>query len=129
FAFIPESGILFLQLPSGRRLAYAKPRLELDERFGQECLTYIGDNSRLKTYGGKLVETIVQAVARDCLAAAMIRLDRAGYDIVADVHDEMVAEGDQDSKGMEAIMSEPIPWAPGLPLRADGFETEFYRKD
>src|SRR5690606_22232235 len=113
-AFIPESGILFLQLPSGRRLAYAKPRLELDERFGKESLTYIGDNSRLKTYGGKLVENIVQAVARDCLAEAMIRLDAAGYDIVAHVHDEIIAEGDQDIKEMEAIMSEPIPWAPGL---------------
>ena len=128
-AFIPEAGILFLQLPSGRRLAYAKPRLELDERFGKEGLTYIGDNSRLKTYGGKLVENIVQATARDCLAEAMIRLDNAGYDIVAHVHDEIIAEGDQDIKEMETIMSEPIPWAPGLPLRADGFETEFYRKD
>src|SRR5690606_18812749 len=128
-AFIPESGILVLLLPSGRRLSYAKPRLELDERFGKESLTYIGDNSRLKTYGGKLVENIVQAVARDCLAEAMIRLDKAGYDIVAHVHDEIIAEGDQDIKEMEAIMSEPIPWAPGLPLRADGFETEFYRKD
>ena len=128
-AFIPESGILFLQLPSGRRLAYARPRLEIDDRFGKECITYMGEKSRLKTYGGKLVENIVQATARDCLAEAMARLDGAGYDIVAHVHDEIIAEGDQDIKEMEAIMSEPIPWAPGLPLRADGFETEFYRKD
>lgn len=128
-AFIPEPGILFLQLPSGRRLAYAKPRLEIDERFGKECITYMGEKNRLKTYGGKLTENIVQATARDCLAEAMIRLDNAGYDIVAHVHDEIIAEGDQDIKEMEAVMSEPIPWAPGLPLRADGFETEFYRKD
>ena len=128
-AFIPEAGILFLQLPSGRRLAYAKPRIEIDERFGKECLTYIGDNTRLKTYGGKLTENIVQATARDCLAEAIKRLDAAGYDIVAHVHDEIIAEGDGPIEEMERIMSEPISWAPGLPLAADGFETEFYRKD
>ena len=127
--FIPESGILFLQLPSGRRLAYVRPKIEVDKRFGKEGMTYESDGKRVKTYGGKLVENIVQAVARDCLAEAMIRLDERGYTIVAHVHDEIVAEGDQDIKEMEAIMSEPIPWAPGLPLRADGFETEFYRKD
>lgn len=127
--FIPESGILFLQLPSGRRLAYVRPKIEVDERFGKEGMTYESDGKRVKTYGGKLVENIVQAVARDCLAEALRRLDERGYTIVAHVHDEIVAEGDQDIKEMEAIMSEPIPWAPGLPLRADGFETEFYRKD
>lgn len=127
--FIPESGILFLQLPSGRRLAYVRPKIEVDERFGKEGMTYESDGTRIKTYGGKLTENIVQAVARDCLAEALRRLDERGYTIVAHVHDEIIAEGDQDIKEMEAIMSEPIPWAPGLPLRADGFETEFYRKD
>src|SRR5690606_17886326 len=66
--FIPESGILFLQLPSGRRLAYVRPKIEVDKRFGKEGMTYESDGKRVKTYGGKLVENIVQAVARDCLA-------------------------------------------------------------
>ena len=129
-AFIPESNILFLRLPSGRRLAYVRPRLEIDDRFDKECITYESNGTREKTYGGKLVENIVQAVARDCLAEALLRLDDAGYKIVAHVHDEIIADQAHGSiEEMEEIMSQPIEWAPGLPLAADGFETQYYRKD
>ncbi|ODS08321.1 DNA-directed DNA polymerase [Bacillus velezensis] len=135
--FLCESGILFVQLPSGRRLAYAKPKLEIDDRFGKEALTYEGKLEsgkwgRLNTYGGKLVENIVQAVARDCLAVTLIRLDDAGYKTVMHVHDEAVLDvprGKNELDKVEAIMGEPIPWAKGLPLTADGFITDYYKKD
>ncbi|ASB66393.1 DNA-directed DNA polymerase [Bacillus velezensis] len=135
--FLCESGILFVQLPSGRRLAYAKPKLEIDDRFGKEALTYEGKLEsgkwgRLSTYGGKLVENIVQAVARDCLAVTLIRLDDAGYKTVMHVHDEAVLDvprGKNELDKVEAIMGEPIPWAKGLPLTADGFITDYYKKD
>ena len=83
------------------------------------------------TWGGKLVENIVQAVARDCLAVAMQRLDAAGYEIVFHVHDEVVIEAPGGSRWQDAaaIMGEPIDWAPGLLLRGDGYETKFYMKD
>lgn len=136
--FTYESGILFIRLPSGRKLAYARPKLELDEKFGKYGLTYEGIEQgkkawgRLKTYGGKLVENIVQATARDCLAVSLIRLDDAGYDTVMHVHDEVVADvpyefGSVDH--MAEVMGEPISWAPGLPLTADAFETDYYKKD
>lgn len=135
--FLCESGILFVQLPSGRRLAYAKPKLEIDDRFGKEALTYEGKLEsgkwgRLNTYGGKLVENIVQAVARDCLAVTLIRLDDAGYKTVMHVHDETVLDvprGKNELDKVESIMGEPIPWAKGLPLTADGFITDYYKKD
>ncbi|MFC9657365.1 DNA polymerase [Bacillus subtilis] len=135
--FLYESGILFVQLPSGRRLAYAKPKLELDERFGKEALTYEGKLEsgkwgRLNTYGGKLVENIVQATARDCLAITLMRLDNAGYKTVMHVHDEAVLDvprGKNELDKVEAIMGEPISWAKGLPLTADGFVTDYYKKD
>lgn len=135
--FTYESGILFIRLPSGRRLAYVKPKIEVEERFNKKGLTYEGYEqgkwSRLKTYGGKLVENIVQATARDCLAEAMLLLDAAGYRIVMHVHDEVVMEvPNNDPHALEdacEIMGQPIDWAPGLPLRADGFECNYYRKD
>ncbi|MFX3633740.1 MAG: DNA polymerase [Candidatus Pristimantibacillus sp.] len=133
-SFIYTPGTLFCQLPSGRRLAYFKPRLE-EGSYGKKQLSYEGINDkkqwvRLRTYGGKLVENIVQAVARDCLAESMIRLDGAGHTIVMHVHDEVIL--DESSGSLERaseIMGQPISWAPGLPLRADGYETDFYRKD
>jgi len=136
-AFSYESGILFIRLPSGRRLAYVKPKIEVEERFNKKGLTYEGYEqgkwSRLKTYGGKLVENIIQATARDCLAEAMLLLDAAGYRIVMHVHDEVVMEvPNNDPHALEdacEIMGQPIEWAPGLPLRADGFECNYYRKD
>lgn len=141
--FSYESGMLFVTLPSGRRLAYVKPRLELDEKFGREGVTYEGTDqktkrwTRLRTYGGKLFENIVQAIARDCLAESMLRLDAAGFPTVLTVHDEIVAEiEDRGAEGneaqlaeMERLMGLPISWAPGLTLRGDGFLTPYYMKE
>ncbi|RKD26705.1 hypothetical protein BEP19_15990 [Ammoniphilus oxalaticus] len=129
-------GILFITLPSGRKLAYVRPRI-ITGKFGQPAIEFDGLNAANKwgpveTYGGKLVENIVQATARDCLAVSMMRLDQAGYNIIMHVHDEVVADmpyGVGSLSEMEEIMSQPIDWAPGLPLNADGFETEFYMKD
>lgn len=119
-------------LPSGRILTYWGARLDND---GSIC--FMGQNQTTRkwektgTWGGKLVENIVQAVARDCLAVAMIRLDAAGYEIVFHVHDEVVIEAPDGSHWQDAadIMGQPIDWAPGLLLRGDGYETKFYMKD
>jgi DNA polymerase len=133
-----ENGIMFIKLPSGRRLAYVRPRIEEDERFGSLKLTYEGVNQETKkwertsTYGGKLVENITQAISRDCLRDAMLRLDDVGYDIVMHVHDEAVIEAPYGFGSVEhacEVMGQPLSWAPGLPLRADGYETEYYKKD
>lgn len=129
------TGILFITLPSGRKLSYIKPKLELN-KFGREGLTYegVGENKqwcRIDTYGPKLVENITQAVARDCLADAMLRIDKAGYKIVMHVHDEAVISAPVGFGSLEEvcnIMGQPISWAKGLPLKADGFEAEFYKK-
>ncbi|WP_353892926.1 DNA polymerase [Proteinivorax hydrogeniformans] len=136
--FYYKSGMLFIQLPSGRNLVYVKPRIEMDERFNREKLTYEGMEQttrawgRISTYGGRLVENIVQATARDCLAEALLRLDEKGFKIVAHIHDEVVLDvpkGESSLNEINRIMSEPIPWAKGLPMNADGFETEYYMKD
>lgn len=132
-----EADWLFITLPSGRRLAYYKPELRAEPQFDKMGLTYLasGANKRFlrqKTYGGKLVENITQATARDCLRDAMTALEAAGYPIVFHVHDEVIAEvpeGQGSLKEMQEIMGRPLPWAPGLPLRAAGFESSFYRKD
>lgn len=136
---IYQSGILFIELPSSRRLAYVKPKVVDDERLpGASKITFQAVNettwqwNEQDTYGGKLVENIVQAVARDCLAHAMLTLDRMGYQIVMHVHDEVVIEIDKDRDELEAVcelMSQEIPWAPGLPLKADGYECQYYQKD
>lgn len=130
--------ILFIKLPSGRKLAYYNAKIE-PNRKGMDGITYEGVEQntkrwgRLETYGGKLVENIVQAVARDCLAVAMLRVDAKGYDIVAHVHDEMIVEvpvADTEAmKVIDEIMKQPIDWAPGLPLKGDGYETFWYKKD
>jgi len=129
--------ILFIRLPSGRKLAYYNARIE--ETAKGESVTYAGVEQntkrwgRLDTWGGKLVENIVQAVARDCLAVAMKRVSGAGYQIVMHVHDEIIVDvPDSDPDALlkiTYIMAEPVAWAPGLPLRGDGFETGFYKKD
>ena len=131
-----KAGVLFMQLPSGRSLAYVRPRIELDERFGRDKLSYegveLGKWCRIDTYGGKLAENLTQAIARDCLAESLLKLDKAGYKIAFHVHDEAVLDVPHDFgslKEVEAIMSEPIDWAPGLPMRAEGFETNYYKKD
>ncbi|MEY8414780.1 DNA polymerase [Tissierella praeacuta] len=136
--FSYKSGILFIALPSGRSLAYVRPRVEMDERFNKDKLTHEGIMpgtrkwGRVDTYGGKLTENIIQAVARDCLAESMLKLHKAGYKIAFHVHDEVVLDVPKDKgsvKEVEEIMGESILWAPGLPLRAEGFETEYYKKD
>lgn len=134
--FMYERGILFIRLPSGRRLSYIKPRIGTN-RFGGESITYMGISAakkweRLETFGGKLVENIVQAIARDLLASAMMNVADAGYDIVFHVHDEIIAEA-PDGRGsvdeMCKLMSINPDWADGIPLSADGYECEYYRKD
>lgn len=117
-------------LPSGRQLSYWNASL----RGGS--IVYMGQGTagtwlQLETWGGKLVENIVQAFARDCLAVAMARLDEAGFQICFHVHDEVVAEAPVGSRweDMAEIMGRLIPWAPGLLLRADGYDTPFYMKD
>jgi DNA polymerase len=135
--FFMERGILFIELPSKRRLTYLRPQLR-PNKFGGHSLYYEGMDQEKKTwglqqtYGGKLVENIVQAFARDCLADAMLRVHDAGYKIVMHVHDEIVNEvptGKGSVEEINRIMGEPIPWAKGLPLRADSYETLYYKKD
>ena len=131
-----RSGILFIRLPSGRSLAYAKPRIEYEESFDREGLTYYGRDvggwGKQRTYGGRLVENSIQAIARDCLAVAMTRLEAAGYPIVMHIHDEVVIETPRSADCLTdvcEIMSKPINWAPGLVLTADGYTTDYYKKD
>lgn len=134
--FMYERGILFIRLPSGRRLSYIKPRIGTN-RFGGDSITYMGVGAskkweRLETFGGKLVENIVQAIARDLLASAMINVANAGYNIVFHVHDEIIAEvpdGQGSVDEMCKLMSINPDWADGIPLSADGYECEYYRKD
>ena len=133
--FMYQSGILFIVLPSGRRLAYVKPRMG-ENKFGGEAVTYEGVGTakkweRIESYGPKFVENIVQAIARDILAEAMLRLDKAGYKIVMHVHDEVVIEAPMASSLEDIcfIMGQTPVWAGGLLLRADGYVCDFYRKD
>ena len=135
-SFESNGEFLFITLPSGRKISYAFPRITLEN--DKENIAYngtiqaIGGCGRNFTWGGKLDENIVQATARDCLAESMLRLDRAGYKIVMHVHDEIISEMEKGKGSLDevvAIMSEPISWAKGLVLTADGYETEYYRKD
>jgi len=131
--FSYQSGMLFLTLPSGRRLAYVKPRIG-ENRFGSECITYEGVGGtkkweRIESYGPKFTENIVQATSRDILCYAMQNLRHCS--IVMHVHDEIVIEADR-RMSTEAVckqMDQTPPWAKGLLLRADGYETDFYKKD
>lgn len=131
--FVYEKGFLFIELPSGRRLAYVKPRIG-ENKFGGESVTYEGVGStkkweRLESYGPKFVENVVQALSRDILCYAMKTLRCCN--IVAHVHDEIITEADP-AVSLEAIceqMGRTPPWANGLILRADGYETPFYKKD
>ena len=131
--FCYQSGMLFITLPSGRRLSYVKPRLGTNQ-FGSECITYEGIGStkkweRLETYGPKLVENIVQATARDILCYAMRTLSHCF--ITMHIHDELIIEADP-RMSLETVceqMGRTPPWAEGLKLRADGYETPFYKKD
>lgn len=129
---------LAVELPSGRALHYVNPFLT-NNKFDRPALHYYDmvqtthKWSISSTYGGKLVENIVQAIARDCLAETLLRLDERYKDdpVVMHVHDEVILDANQDVSVEEicAVMGEPIPWAPGLLLKAEGFECEYYRKD
>ena len=131
--FLYQSGMLFIQLPSGRRLSYVKPRMG-ENRFGGESVTYEGIGAtkkweRLESYGPKFVENIVQGISRDILCYAMQTLQCCA--IVGHVHDELIIECDRNVS-VDAIceqMGRTPPWAEGLLLRADGYECEFYQKD
>ena len=127
---------LFCRLPSGRLLAYYQPSITEGD-FKAEQLTFMGTNSvtrkweRQKTYGGKLVENITQAVARDLMAEAMLRVESAGYEVVLSVHDELIAEardGFGNVEQFEKLMCELPLWAAGLPVTSEGFECQRYRK-
>lgn len=130
---------LTITLPSGRKLYYAKPFLSPNQ-WNNDSIHYYGMDQTTKkwsvvdTYGGKLVENITQAIARDCLAVAMQRLEECHYNIVMHIHDEVVLDVETKTpevhlSGVCSIMGEPIPWAPGLRLKADGFTADFYRKE
>jgi DNA polymerase len=135
-----KSDFLWLILPSGRPLAYAKPRIEDRETPWGELrpqVTYLGVNSitraweRQSAYGGKWTENLVQAIARDLLAAAMLRLEQAGYRIVLSVHDEIIAEvpaGAGSIQEFEDIMCQLPGWAKGCPVAAEGWRGLRYRK-
>lgn len=133
--FYYQSGMMFVELPSGRRLVYVKPKMGLN-RFGNESVTYegVGEQKkwlRLESYGPKFVENIVQATARDILAEAMLRLNAAGYRIVMHVHDEVVIEAPPDTslEDICSVMGQTPTWASGLLLRADGYVCDYYKKD
>lgn len=131
-SFISRNGMLFINLPSGRRLAYVKPRIS-ENQFGGESVTYMGIDtnkkwSRIESYGPKFVENIVQAISRDILAYAMKTLSYCS--IVGHVHDELIIECSPDVS-LEAIceqMGRTPPWIPGIELRADGYQCPFYQK-
>lgn len=127
---------LTIRLPSGRKLFYPRPFLQ-ENQFGRMAVHYytVGQQTRkwevTSTYGGKLTENIVQAIARDCLAETLRRIDARGLQVVFHVHDEVIIDAPPDVTVDEicALMAEPIPWAPGLVLKGAGFESEYYRKD
>ena len=131
--FFWKSGMLFIELPSGRRLAYVKPRIG-ENKFGGESITYMGTDvqkkwNRIESYGPKFTENIVQAISRDILAYAMNTLK--DYRIVGHVHDEVIIEASPEVsvESVCELMGQTPPWIPGLLLRADGYECDFYRKD
>ena len=134
-----ENGLDFLTitLPSRRKLYYAKPSLG-ENSWGRPSILYYGVNqttkqwTQLETYGGKLVENCVQAIARDCLAIAIERLEAAGFPVVFHIHDEVVVDCPAEKADLDEVvrlMSLSIPWAPDLPLNADGWVGDFFRKD
>lgn len=138
-AFYYDGLTLRVVLPSGRRLYYYKPKLVIG-KFGNPALQYMGIHQKtrqwtyLDTYGGKLTENIVQAIARDLLAVTLLRLEKQGFYTVMHVHDEAICEvskdtAEQDLGKMCDIMAQPVGWAESLPLGADGYLTEYYKKD
>ena len=134
-----QNGLDFMTitLPSRRKLYYAKPELGVNQ-WGKPSISYYGVNQTtkqwtpLETYGGKLVENIVQAIARDCLAAAIEHLEAAGFPVVFHIHDEVVIDCRPEQANLDEVvrlMTLPIPWARDLPLNADGWVGDFFKKD
>lgn len=140
YDYAQNNAVLSILLPSGRKLYYVDPSIGLNKK-GKPAILYMGMDQktkkwgRLETYGGKLTENCVQAIARDCLAESIERLERAGYSVVFHVHDEVVidirpyADNETMLNDVVRIMSESIPWAQGLPLGADGWVGTFFKKD
>lgn len=132
--FICRNGMLFVELPSGRHLSYVKPRMGVNQ-FGSPAITYEGTNGtskkwdRIETFGGKICENLTQALARDLLLESMKSL--SGYRIVAHIHDEVIIEAPMDASLDDVcnLMAKVPDWAPGLVLKADGFESMYYKKD
>lgn len=139
--FTFEKGVLWMHLPSGRRISYFGARYgDGTGKFtvGKKVLSYMGLDqkthkwTRIETFSGKITENLVQATARDCLRDAMLALDEAGFRIVAHIHDEVVISEPRDGRTLEdvaEIMGRALPWAPGLPLRGDGYYCDYYIKD
>lgn len=126
---------LTVRLPSGRKLFYPKPFLQ-ENQFGKMALHYYSTGSNKKwgvesTYGGKMTENIVQAIARDCLAETLKRIEDKGLHVVFHVHDEVIIDAPEETTVEEicGLMADPIPWAPGLILKGAGFEGQYYMKD
>lgn len=134
-----ENGNLVVTLPSKRQLFYINPRLEINQ-FGSEALSYMGQNQttkkweRIPTYGGKLTENLVQAIARDCLAEGLKNLVDAGYRPLFHIHDEIISEVPKNNENYSLdnaikLMCKVPTWAEGLPLNADGFASDYYKKE
>ncbi len=137
--FSIENGNLAITLPSRRQLFYIRPQLEINQ-YGKESLVYMGQNQTTKkwekipTYGGKLTENIVQAIARDCLAEGLRNLVNAGYRPLFHIHDEIISEVPKDNSSFSlekaiSLMCKAPGWAEGLPLNADGFMSDYYKKE
>lgn len=138
-SFSIENGNLAITLPSKRQLFYIKPCLVIN-KFGSEALSYMGQNQttkkweRIPTYGGKLTENIIQAIARDCLAEAIQNLVNSGYKVLFHIHDEIICEVPENNEKFTLenaikIMCKTPNWAEGLPLNADGFTNNYYKKE
>lgn len=137
FNYNQNTDYMTITLPSGRKLYYIAPQIGVN-KWDNPSISYMGMDQatkkwkRIETYGGKLVENVVQAIARDCLALSIERLRKAGYQVIFHIHDEVVIECNADSASLDdvvKIMSEPIPWAMDLPLGADGWIGNFFKKD
>lgn len=137
--FSIENGNLTITLPSKRQLFYIAPRLEINQ-FGSEALSYMGQNQttkkweRIPTYGGKLTENIIQAIARDCLAEAIKNLVNKEYKVLFHIHDEVICEVPKNDEEFNInnaieIMCHVPEWAEGIPLNANGFESDYYKKE
>ena len=135
--FTYGSGTLWMHLPSGRKLAYLKPKMQVNKNSGRMSLTFegVGDNnkwSRVETYGGKLTENATQAIARDILAEAMLRMEKAGLAIIGSIHDEVIIEAPIGKYTVEEIcelMSVRPSWCQDCPISAAGYRGFYYFKD